>query len=91
MRSLLTSSSEGTSYFYFILLLSTVLSVGVSFARLLTQGKSPIIHRILSFKFIKVLIMIILKFLVQSYFLSMAIKSMMYKFVSKETGHSDKN
>lgn len=87
MRSLLTSGSESGAYFYFVLLLSTVLSVGVSFARLLTQGKSPVIHRILSLKFLKVLLMIVLKFLVQAYFLSMAVKSIMYKFVSKEMSH----
>ena len=90
LRSLLTSSSPSPYFnFYFVLLLSTIISVGVSFARLLTQGKSPVIHRILSFKFLKVLLMMVLKFLVQSYFLSMAVKSMMYKFVSKETSHND--
>ena len=90
LRSLLTSSSPSPYFnFYFVLLLSTIISVGVSFARLLTQGKSPVIHRILSFKFLKVLLMMVLKFLVQSYFLSMAVKSMMYKFVSKEKSHND--
>ena len=83
MRSLLTSSNNSVPYFYFLLLTSTVISVGVSYARLLTQGKHPIIKRILSLKFLKILSMLILKFMIQSYFLSMAVKSLMYKFVSK--------
>ena len=33
--------------------------------------------------------MLVLKFLVQSYFLSMAVKSMMYKFVSMEKSFKD--
>ena len=33
--------------------------------------------------------MLVLKFLVQSYFLSMAVKSMMYKFVSMEMSFKD--
>ena len=83
LRSLLSSSNNSIPYLYFILLSSTTLSVGVSYARLLTQGKNPVIKRILSINFLKVIIMLILKFIVQSYFLSMAVKSFMFKFVSK--------
>ena len=83
LRSLLSSSNDSIPYFYFILLTSSIISVGVSFARILTKGKNPIIT-LLSFKFLKVILMLILKFLVQSYILSMAVKSLMYKFVSKE-------
>jgi len=83
LRSLLSSSNDSIPYFYFILLTSSIISVGLSFARILTKGKNPIIP-LLSLKFLKVILMLILKFLVQSYILSMAVKSLMYKFVSKE-------
>ena len=83
LRSLLTSSNDSIPYIYFILLFSTIISVGVSYARLLTKGKNPVLKRALSFQFLKVMIMLILKFTVQSYVLSIAVKSMMFKFVSK--------
>ena len=78
-----SSSNDSFPYFYFILLVSTLISVGVSFARILTKGKRPVIKNIVSFKFFKVILMLIFKLLVQSYILSMAVKSMMFKFVSK--------
>ena len=78
-----SSSNDSFPYFYFIMLISTVSSVGVSFARILTKGKNPVIKNIISFKFFKVILMLISKLLVQSYILSMAVKSMMFKFVSK--------
>ena len=62
----------------------SIFSVGISFTRLLTKGYSPVIKSLASFRFAKVLLMIVLKFMVQSYVLAMAVKSMMYKFVSKE-------
>ena len=84
LASLIRSSSNDTfPYFYFILLVSTLISVGVSFARILTKGKNPVIKNIVSFKFFKVILMLISKLLVQSYILSMAVKSLMFKFVSK--------
>ena len=87
LRSLLTSSNNLVPYLYFILLSSTIISVGVSFARLLTKGKNPVIKRVFTFKFFKVIIMLILKFMVQSYVLSIAVKSFMYKFASKVKKH----
>ena len=78
-----SSSNDSFPYFYFILLFSTLISVGVSFARILTKGKRPVIKNIVSFKFFKVILMLIFKLLIQSYILSMAVKSMMFKFVSK--------
>ena len=61
----------------------SITSLGISFARLLTQGHKPVIKSILSFKFFKVLLMLMLKFILHSYILSMAVKSLMYRFVSK--------
>ena len=84
LSSLLSSSNDSFPYFYFILLTSTLFSVGVSFARILTKGENPVIKNIVSFKFFKVILMLILKLLVQCYILSMAFKSIMFKFVSKE-------
>ena len=84
LSSLLSSSNDSFPYFYFILLTSTIFSVGVSFARILTNGKNPVIKNIVSFKFFKVILMLILKLLVQCYVLSIAFKSFMFKFVSKE-------
>ena len=71
--------------FYGLVLTSTVISVGISFSRLLTQGKVPVIQRIVSVKFLKVLLMLILKFIIHSYILAMAVMSLMYKFVSKDS------
>ena len=62
---------------------SSFLSVGISFARLLAQGSRPVIKRIVSWQFLKILLMILSKFILQSYMLSMAFKSLMFKFVSK--------
>ena len=84
LSSLLSSSNDSFPYFYFILLTSTIFSVGVSFARILTKGENPVIKNIVSFKYFKVILMLILKLLVQCYILSMAFKSIMFKFVSKE-------
>ena len=78
-----SSSNDSFPYFYFILLISTLISVGVSFARILTKGRNPVIKNIVSFKFFKVILMVISKLLVQSYILSMAVKSIMFKFVSE--------
>ena len=83
LSSLLSSSNDSIPYSYFILLSSTVISVGVSFGRILTKGKNPVLTNIISFKFVKVILMIILKLMIQSFILSMALKSLMYKFVSK--------
>ena len=69
------------------LLILCNFSVGISFARLLTGGESPVIKNIMSFQYGKVLIMILLKFMIQSYVLSMVFKSFIYKFVSKEFFH----
>ena len=84
LRSLLASSNNSVPYFYFLLLTSTVISVGISHARLLTKGKKPILTEILSVKFLKINLMLISKFMVQSYFVSIAVQSLMFKFVSKE-------
>ena len=89
LSSLLSSSNDSFPYFYFVLLTSTMISVGITFARILTKGKNPVIKNIISFKFLKVIIMLILKLLVQSYILMMALKSIMFKFVSKgRKGHT---
>ena len=87
LSSLLSSSNDTFPYSYFILLTLTVISVGVSFARILTKGKNPILKNIISLKFFKLFLMLILKLLVQSYFLSMALNSIMYNFVSKVRTH----
>ena len=84
LSSLLSSSNDSIPYLYFILLISTVISVGVSLGRILSQGKNPVVKNLISFKFFKIIFMLILKLLLQSYILSMAFKSFMFKFVSKE-------
>ena len=58
-------------------------SVGISFARILKWGKSPVIETFVSFKFLKIILIIVTRFLVQSYILAMAVKSLMFKFVSR--------
>ena len=83
ISSILFTEKTYSFLIFLVTFCSSFLSVGISFARLLAQGSKPIIKRIVSWQFLKILLMIISKFIMQSYMLSMAIKSLMYKFVSK--------
>lgn len=83
ISSILFTEKTSSRILFLITFCSSFLSVGISFARLLAQGSKPVIKKIVSWQFFKILLMILSKFIMQSYMLSMAIKSLMFKFVSK--------
>ena len=82
-------SSTWSQLSYFLLLMSSVSSVCMDLAKILKWGHNPIITSYVSFTFCKIFLFILTKFLVQSYCLSMAIKSIM--FYSALTFDSEKN
>ena len=55
---------------YCLLLASSFSSVSISFGRILTWGKSPVITTLYSKKFLEVFILILSKFLIQAFFLA---------------------
>ena len=63
---------------YVMLLITSIFSLCIDLAKILKWGDKPIIDIYLSFTFLKIFLFILTKFLVQSYALSMAIKSLMY-------------
>ena len=63
---------------YFTGLTTSILSVCFSCTTMLKWGESPVIETFYSFRFIKILSFILTKFLVQAYFLSMALRSLMF-------------
>ena len=63
---------------YMVLLISSISSVCIDLAKILKWGKKPIITSYFTFTFLNVFLFILTKFLVQSYILSMSIKSLMY-------------
>ena len=73
-------SSSWSKISYFLLLMSSISSVCIDLAKILKWGEDPIITTYASFTFCKIFLFILSKFLVQSYVLSMAIKSMMFYF-----------
>ena len=62
---------------------TSLLSTAISFARVFTMGNHPVVKKIVSWKFMKIVLIMITKVILLSYMMSMAIKSLMYKFVSK--------
>ena len=44
-------------------------------------GQNPIIPRIISFSFVKIIFMLISKFFIQSYFLVLVVKSFLYNYI----------
>ena len=71
---------EGTSskIYYGLLIITSLTSVSISLARVLKWGKNPLIKFFLSFQFFKIILMMLTRFIVQSYILSMAVKSLMF-------------
>ena len=85
ISSILFTKDTGSKIKFACMFCSSFLSTGISFARLLTTGNHPVIKQVVSWQFFKIILMMISKVILQSYMLSMAIKSLMYKFVSKVT------
>jgi hypothetical protein len=63
---------------YLLLLVTSISSVCMDLAKILKWGDKPIIKSYFSLTFLKIFLFILTKFLVQSYVLSIAIKSLMY-------------
>ena len=63
---------------YFTGLTISIVSVCFSCTVMLKWGDNPVIKSFNSLKFIKILCFILTKFLIQAYFLSMALKNLMY-------------
>ena len=78
LTQLVFGDSTYSRIVYFTGLTTSILSVCFSCTTMLKWGDSPVIESFFSFKFIKILSFILTKFLVQAYFLSMALKSLMY-------------
>ena len=92
LSSLLYENSIMSRLVYSLCLFCSFSSVGISCARILKCGESPVINTFVSFRFLKILLLLVTRFLVQSYVLAMAVKSLMYGFVSHyqyfQPGHS---
>ena len=69
-----------SKFSYILLLLSSVTSVCIDLAKILKWDEKLVITTYLSFTFFKIFLFILTKCLVQSYFLSMAVKSLMFHF-----------
>ena len=83
ISSILFTKSIASKIWFALMFCSSFLSTGISFSKLLTLGNHPVIKRLVSWQFLKILLMMVTKVILQSYMLSIAIKSLMYKFVSK--------
>ena len=82
LSSLLYQDSLISKLVYGFTLFCSFSLVGISCARILKYGDPPVIDTFVSFKFLKIILLIVTRFLVQSYVLAMAVKSLMYWFVS---------
>ena len=71
---------------YHLLLVTSISSDCIDLAKILKWGDKPIIKSYFSLTFIKIFLFILTKFLVQSYVLSIAIKSLMY-YVAIQADH----
>ena len=76
---------------YALLLISSISSVCIDLAKILKWGYKPVITTYISFTFFKIFLFILTKFVVQSYVLSMAVKSLMYQFTILPSLVSDKD
>ena len=83
ISSILFTDQTSSRVRFLLSFFSSFLSVGIGFSRLLTQGRRPVIKHVVSLQFLKILMIIVTKFIMQSYMLSISIQSLMYKFISK--------
>ena len=83
LSSLLYEDNLHSKLVYAFFFFSSLLSVCTSFSTMLYKGENRLLTNIFSLTFLKLIIMTATKFIIQSYIISIAIKSLMYKFVSK--------
>ena len=85
LTQLLFGDSTYSRIVYFTGLTTSIVSVCFSCTNMLKWGDNPVIKSFYSFKFIKILSFILTKFLVQAYFLSLALRSLMYFEIVEDT------
>ena len=78
LSSLVFDGSIFSQMLYGFLLISSIISVCMSFAGILKSEKLPVVLNYNSFFFIKIFFFILTKFLLQAYIFSIAIKSLMW-------------
>ena len=83
LTSLLYEETLHSKLVYAFFFSSSFVSVCTSFSTMLYKGENRLLTNIFSLTFVKIIIMTATKFIIQSLLLSIAIKSLMYKFVSK--------
>ena len=66
---------------YGLFFFSSFISVGTSFGRVLKWGKTPVIKKFASIKFIKIILLLLTRFFIYGIILSVAVKSLMFQFV----------
>ena len=81
LSHLIHGESVFNQILYYFGLSMSFCSVCISFIRILKWGKDPVIESIFSTKFVKILLFIFSKFLVQGYILSMAFKNLLLFYV----------
>jgi hypothetical protein len=93
LSNLLFEDSLSSQIKYGLLLFTSFSSLCLSCSRILKWGRTPVIQTFFSFKFLKIILLIVTRFLIQSYILAWAVKSLMYQFVSRyeylKPGQSD--
>ena len=70
LKNLLFDDDWSSKMKYCLLLASSFSSVSISFGRILTWGKDPVITTLYSQKFLEIFILILSKFLIQAFFLA---------------------
>ena len=84
LSSLVYDKSTVSRVLYGLLLVSSVVSVCLSFTAILKGGRRPIIKSYRSFLFLKLFLFILTKLMVQAYVLSIAMKSLMFYVANKD-------
>ena len=81
MSDLAYTDTIGSKLLYSLFLFSSFASAGTSFARVLKWGERPVIRTFVSFRFLKIILLIVTRFLIQSVVISVAVKSLMFQYV----------
>ena len=66
---------------YGVFFLSSFVTAGASFAKVLKWGKNPVIKNYVSLKFVKMTLLLITRFFIQGIILSAAVKSLMFQYI----------
>ena len=66
---------------YGVFFLSSFVAAAASFAKVLKWDKKPVIKNYVSLKFVKITLLLVIRFFMQGYILSAAIKSLMFQYI----------